>query len=327
MRVRVDLVAAPVTVRDNAGELVLRFGKEDFRLYDNGVEQDIEDFDLGGEPLSVVFVMETSSRVEPLLEAVRRAGIVFTENVLGQTGAGAVLGFHDTVEEIVGFTPERERIEKAIKSLKVGTSGAVLYDAMLRGVNLLEAQPPGRRRVMILVAEAADTGSEAKLGEALRAAQLANVTIYSVGLSTTAALLKGQNTHRGPSPITPEGTFPMPPRPGTAQTPSTEQARRGNLDLAALVIWVVERLANAAAENSLEIATAGTGGAHFATFRDASIERAVSQIGAELHAQYTLTYRPRGVAAAGFHQIKVELVTANRKDFTVRTRPGYFLAP
>ena len=61
-------------------------------------------------------------------------------------------------------------------------------------------------------------GSEAKLGEVLRQAQLANVTIYSVGLSTACAELQAQPKDTRPK-ITPPGTFPLPPQPGTPQTP------------------------------------------------------------------------------------------------------------
>jgi len=59
------------------------------------------------------------------------------------------------------------------------------------------ADTPGRRRILLVVSEATDVGSQAKLGEVLRKAQLANVTIYSVGLSSTRALLQQEpkNNH------------------------------------------------------------------------------------------------------------------------------------
>jgi len=60
IRVRVDLVNTPVTVRDASGEMVLNLTPGDFRVFDNGVEQRIEHFDLGGEPLSVVSLAGTS---------------------------------------------------------------------------------------------------------------------------------------------------------------------------------------------------------------------------------------------------------------------------
>jgi VWFA-related protein len=324
IRVRVELVNAPVTVRDANGQMVMDLPRDAFRIYDNGVEQRIEDFDLGGGPLSVVLVLESSSRVEPLLPAVRRAGIVFTQTVLGQLGEAAVISFDETPTALLPFTHDYDRIERTIANLRPGLPGSRLHDALAQGVALLRDRPAERRRVIVVVSEAADTGSETKLGAVLREAQLANITIYSVGLSTTAAMLRADpNAPVSPSP-TPPGVFGMPPRPGTVQTPTTEQQARGNIDLLAAIIWIVERMANAVGQNSLEMATTGTGGLHVPTFRDRSIENALDLIGGELHGQYVLTYRPTGTQPIGFHQIKVEVL---RPGLRARSRPGYYLPP
>ncbi len=324
IRVKVDLVNAPVTVRDAAGEMVLDLAQGDFRVFDNDVEQRIEHFDLGGDPLSVVILLESSSRIEALLPAVRKTGILFTQAVLGPAGEAAVLGFHDAVDRLLPFTSDADQIEKSVSTLRLGTSGARLYDALSEAVGLLRSRPANRRRVIVAVAEAVDTGSETKLGEVLREAQLTNVTIYSVGLSTTAAELRAPPKQTGPPQISPPGTFPLPPIPGTPQTPTTEQQRYGNVDLLALVAWLVQRAANAAGQNSLELATVATGGLHLPTFRDRSIEKAIDQIGGELHTQYTLSYRPTGTDPAGYHEIKVQVA---RHGMKVRSRPGYYLAP
>ena len=58
------------------------------------------------------------------------------------------------------------------------------------------------------------------------------------------------------------------------------------------------------------------------TFRDRSIEKAIDEIGAELNAQYTLTYHPNNSDSSGFHEIKV---TLDRPGVKVRTRPGYYV--
>lgn len=327
IRVKVELVTTPVTVRDTAGELVLDLTAQDFRVYDNRVEQRIENFDLGGEPLSVVIAVETSSRIEPLLPAVRKTGLLFTETVLGQTGEAAVVGFDDSVSTLLPFTAEHDRIEKTIARLRMGTSGTRLYDALWQGVAMLRNRPAERRRVIVAVSEAADTGSETALGAVLRDAQLNNITVYSVGLSTTAALLRGEPQNRGPISPTPPGTFGRPPIPGTVQTPTTEQQRSATLDILGAIIWLVQTAANAAGENSLELATTATGGLHLAMpllRHDRSIEKAIDQIGAELHAQYSLAYRPAGTEPVGYHDIRVVVA---RLGVTVRARPGYYVPP
>jgi hypothetical protein len=77
-------------------------------------------------------------------------------------------------------------------------------------------------------------------------------------------------------------------------------------------------------ERPLEVATAATGGLYQSTVRDAAIEKAIDEIGGELHAQYTLSYRPTGTGTSGYHEIRVQVV--DRRGLTVRSRPGYYLA-
>jgi len=324
IRVRVALVNVPVTVRNGNQELVLDLKKDNFHVFDNGVRQTIESFDLSGEPLSAVLVFETSPRIAPLLPAVRKSAIVFTQTVIGPSGDAAILSYNDTVDRLLGFTADHDKIEKTIANLKVGRGGTHLYDALSKAVGMLENRKPSRRRVIIVVGEARDAGSEEKLGEVLREAQISNIVIYTVGLSTTAAELRAPPSQSRPLPATPPGTFGAPPFPGTAQTPTSEQQYAGNIDLLALVEWTVEHATSVVKDHPLEVATVATGGTYQPTFRDRSIENAVDAIGGELNAQYTLTYRPTKSDAPGYHKIKV---TVDRPGLTVRTRPGYYLSP
>lgn len=324
IRVRVNEVTAPVTVRDPQGEMILSLTEKDFQVFDNGAQQKIEHFDVGGDPLSIVLVAETSSRIEALLPSVRQTGIVFSQVVMAQSAESAVIGFNDSVDMLEKFTNDPDNIESAIEHLRMGTSGARLYDAMARGISLLDERPPSRRRVLVVLAEAQDAGSESKLGEVLRKAQLANVTIYSIGLSTTAAALRSKPNPPPPTQIGPPGTFPLPTPNGMPQTPEVEQQMQGNVDLLALAVWLVKTGMNALGPNSLAIASKATGGLHLNTMKDRSIEKALDEIGGELHAQYTLGYRPTGGETSGYHEIKVEV---SRPGVTVRTRPGYYLPP
>ena len=331
IRTRVALVNTPVTVRNGKGQMVDTLDAKDFQVTDNGVPQTVLHFDMGSDPLSLVILVETSSRVEPILPEIRKSGIVFTEDVMGPEGEAAVVGFNDSVDKLADFTRNHDTIQSTINKLKAGTDGLKLFDAMAVGVEMLSGRPqpqptadsPGRRRVMVIVSEATDKGSETRLGAVLRQAQLANITIYSVGISTTAAELKAKPKDVQPK-THPDGTFPVPPVPGSVQTPTTEQNREGYGNLFSLIAWAVTNVKNKITDHALEIATAGTGGEHIATFKDKSIEKAVNDIGAELHSQYSLTYTPTGTTQTGYHEIQVKV---DKKDLKVRARPGYYLAP
>lgn len=324
IRARVEFVSTPVTVTDSRGEMVMDLPQSEFHIFDNGVEQKIEHFDLGGDPLSMVLVVECSSRIEPLLPALKKIGIIFAQVVMGETDEAAMLGYDDAVFVLQDFTGNPDRMQKAIEHLPEGTSGARLDDALARAVGMLEDQPANRRRVIVVMAESVDHGSESKLGQVLRDAQLANVTIYTIGLSSTAAEFRTRHDEEGPPEITPPGTFPLPPMPGTPQTPGTDAQRYGNMDLMSLAVWAVMHATDEIHKKPLEIASTATGGSHTKTFHDVSIEKALDSIGGELHGQYVLGYRPPGDEPFGYHEIKV---TVDKKDVKVRTRPGYYLAP
>ncbi len=332
VKVQVVLVNTPVTVRNGRGDMVHNLEARDFQVTDNNVVQSIAHFDLGGDPLSLVILIETSSRIAPLLPEMRKTGILFTQTVVGPTGEAAVVAFNDSVDKLQDFTTNGDLIENTIAHLGQGTSGSKLYDAMAVGVEMLSGGPqataekPGRRRVLMILSEAIDAGSEAKLGEVLRQAQLANVTIYSVGLSTTRAELQAKPKDTRPQ-ITPPGTFPLPPQPGVPQTPTSEENRYGNIDLMAAAVWAVQHIHDQVKDHALEVAATATGGAHLSTFKDRSIEKAIDEIGGELHSQYTISYTPTGSDAAGYHEIKVNVVRNDAKNLKVRARPGYYLAP
>src|SRR5260370_15853661 len=150
----------------------------DFQITDNGLAQQITHFDLGGDPLSMVILLQTSSRIAPLLPEVRKTGILFTQSVMGTTGEAAVVGFNDSVDKLQDFTTNADLIENTIAQLGQGTSGSKLYDAMAVGVEMPSGRPqatahtPARPRVLLILSEATDAGSEAKLGELRRPAQL-----------------------------------------------------------------------------------------------------------------------------------------------------------
>jgi VWFA-related protein len=327
--VRVSLVNTPVTVRDAKGDMVANLEMKDFRITDNSVEQKISHFDLGGDPISLVILLETSSRIDPLLPELRKTGILLTQTVMGPTGEAAIVGFNDSVDKLQDFTANADQIEKTVSRLQTSTSGSKLYDAMAAGVEMLSGRPqatperPGHRRVMLILSEATDVGSETRLGEVLRQAQLSNVTIYSVGLSTTRAELQSKPKDTRPQ-ITPPGTFGLPPQPGTPQTPDTEAERYGSGNLLALAVWAVQHVKDKISDHALEVAATATGGAHLATFKDRSIEKAIDEIGGELHAQYSLSYTPTGTNEIGYHEIKVQVIPSGLK---VRARPGYYVAP
>jgi VWFA-related protein len=325
IRARVSLVSTPVTVVNSEGELVSNLDEKDFQVTDNGVRQKITHFDLRSPPLSLVILIETSSRIASLLPEMRKTGIVFTNTVMGPQDEAAVVGFNDSVDNLEDFTIDHDRIQNTINKLKVGSEGSRLFDAIamaLEMVSRLRPQPtpdsPQRQRIILIMSEGIDAGSETRLGTVLWQAQRSNVSIYCLGISTALAGWKAPPKEITPH-LTPQGIFPQPALPGSIQDPETEATRYGFGNLLHFVPNIKNQFAN-----PLATAASRTGGQFIATFKGKSMEKAIDQIGAELHGQYSLTYQPMGTSETGYHQIKVHV---DREGLKVRARPGYYIAP
>ena len=333
---RVTLVNLPVTVRDGSGAMIHDLEQQDFLVTDNGVPQKITHFDVGSDPISLVVVVETSDRVDSFLPQLRKTGILFTEQVMGPEAEAAVIGFDDEIHKLQDFTRSHDAVQSAFAGLKSGDSGQHLFDAMAAGVEMLsgrgkpskESATPGRR-VMLVMAEALDKGSDSRLGEVLRRAQLENVTIFSVGLSTTRSEFNSQARQNAPTPITPPGTFGMPGPPGTVPTPGGGNV--SGLDLIALARILVEHTKSAETKHALELGAVATGGAYYSTFKGRSIQDAIDEIGGELHSQYMISYSPahksEDESDYGYHQIVVALVADKAKGKKISSRPGYYVGP
>jgi len=75
--------------------------------------------------------------------------------------------------------------------------------------------------------------------------------------------------------------------------------------------------------NPQEVFTKFTGGREYSYMNQKGLERAITDIGDEIHSQYLLTYRPNNPDEAGYHEIEVKVLKPGLK---VTTRPGYWSA-
>jgi hypothetical protein len=334
---RVTLVTTPVTVRDQSGAMIHNLDQQDFLITDNDAPQKITHFEVGGDPLSVVIAVETSTRIDPMLPQLRKLGILFTQQVMGPEAEAAVIGFDDSVHRLQGFTRNHDSVESVFAGLKTTDSGHRLFDAMAEGVALLsdrhkptaENPVPGRR-VLLVISEALDSGSETKLGEVLRQAQLQNITVFTIGLSTIRGELQSKPRDNAPVPIAPPGISTIPGPPGTVNVPPAGGPGGDGIDLIALAQVIVQQAKSAETKRTLELAAVATGGSYYSTFKGRSIESALDEIGGELHTQYMISYSPPRSDDGhdfGYHKISVTLVPDKSQGKKISSRPGYYIPP
>lgn len=313
---RVNEVTTPVTVEDKKGNFLLGLTEKDFHVFDNGVEQHINRWSLDDRPLALALVVETSSHIDMMARKIRSNGIVVSETLMAADGEAAVITAGDTVNLLQPFTRDHDAVEKAINGLRFRDANMRLYDAMFAGALLLASQPDTSHRVLLVIAEAQDGGSKHKLEDVLQVAQRANITIYTIGLSSTAADLRDDPVK---DTADEEGT----PQPAEMEAPTTAGADNA-MCLMCVAVFLVQRVWHVRKSHAMAAAVAFTGGAYYHPFKDRNIQINLSQIASELHSHYVLSYQLQGPAQPGIHQIEVRV---ERPHVKVRARLGYYLAP
>ncbi len=326
-RSSVDMVVAPVLVTDSSGDFVDGLEPSQFRLFDNKKEQDIR-VDVTFQPISLVIAIQANANVEAVLPQIRKIGSLIQPLIIGERGEAAVLAFDHRLTVLQEFTSDATRITDAVAKIKVGSSTSRMVDAVDRGVFLLRSRPSNRRRVLLLISETRDYGSEGRAREALIAAQVNNVSVYSVDVSRFITTLTKKQQPPRPNPLPPSARpLPMSVPATPTNVDQTFGGAGGRAEFIPLMIEILRDVKAVFRDNPVELFTKGTGGGEYGFTRQRGLEEAINRIGAELHSQYLVSYRPNNKEEGGFHEISVTVTPkVGRRDIKVHTRPGYWLA-
>ena len=321
----VNVVTVPVTVTDRKGIYVNGLEAFDFRIYDNRKPQVIDSFEVAFLPISMVICVQSSDRVEGILPEVTKTAILFTDMVLGEFGQAALIAFDQRVRLMQDFTNDEKKIEKALKDITLGSDAVRLSDAVYEGIRMLVKRPSTHRKVIVVISESQETASEVGLGETMRTAQIQDIMIYPVRLSSIKGWFKRDDKPIPPS--IPPGVQARASIPGAAETPTTQMQHRvrATPNVIPIVIDLVRGVKNLLFNNPLELLAVGTGGRVYSPMTEDGIQKAIMGIGEDLRSQYLLSYRPNNLNDSGiFHRIEVEVFYDRAK---VRARPGYWQGP
>lgn len=320
-------VQAPVLVFDRDGQYVSGLQPEQFHLFDNGREQNIH-VDVSYLPISLVICIQANQHVEALMPEVRRIGTMIAPIIIGDQGEAAVIAYDSRVRVLQPFTNEADKITDAVKKLNTygGSTSNRMVDAVNEATNLLKKRPKERRRIILLVGETRDLGSETRLREALLELQFANVMFYGVDMPRLVTTLTAPPPVGRPDTL-PPAMYPLPA--GVASTPNTVQQTYGtNGTRAEFIPMMVEIFKDVKAifkDNPVEAFTKGTGGSEYSFYKQRGLQDAIQKVGAELHSQYLISYSPNNGDEGGFHEIQVTVSGAPEVRKT-QTRPGYWLS-
>ena len=284
--VETNLITIPVSVFDRHGLYIPNLKKEDFKIFEDGKEQQIEYFGTSEKPFTVVLLLDTSPSTEYEIDEIRDAAKAFVDQLKPQDKV-MVIEFDGNVHVLTEATGDRPTIYKAIKRADFG-GGTALYDAVSFSLSKRLNAITGRKAI-VLFTDGVDTqSSKASYDTTLAVAEESDSLIFPIYYNTYAKARQDAMDVWGPPP------------PGTT-------ARE-----------------YAIGKKYLEELASYTGGRVFRPeATPGGLTAAFEGIAEELRRQYSIGYIPSEDGKPGQRkQIKVRV---NRPNLVLRARDSYIV--
>jgi Ca-activated chloride channel family protein len=178
-RANTDLVLIPVTVTDNVNRFVLGLQKEDFQLFEDGVEQNVALFSGEDAPLSVGVLFDKSASMSYKLGSSRDA-VGQLLNALNKEDEAFLVEFADVAQVSVGFTGNTAAIRGALRTAQASGMTALL-DAINAGLGEMK-QAKNSRKAIVVVSDGGDNRSHYTAAQIESLVREADVQIYAMGV-------------------------------------------------------------------------------------------------------------------------------------------------
>jgi VWFA-related protein len=290
-----SLVVVPTLVRSSSGEPVANLHASDFHLTDNGVEQTLRAEQLDRQPLAVVVLMQTGGAAPRQFQNYSTFNILLSA-LLNSTPNPAVtrsahrvalVTFDSQLQEIWNFPPNVDGLKHAFAHPEGGDHGAAILDALNCGIALLQQQPASFRRILFLLSQPQDNGSQATPEEIVQRLGESNTTVYSISFSS-------QTAKKLPPP-------------------------------ANLAPITIESAAKAMRENTAAEAAALSGGEHTALKQKDYLVRTLSILATDFSNTHMLSFHPAS-QQSGLHALNTGL-TQKSPHRRIVARTLYWVSP
>lgn len=294
LRVSTSLVTVPVSVFDRSGRFVPDLRREQFKLFENGVEQEVAYFEGMDKPFTVALLLDTSDSTRFKLEEIQRAAAAFLDQ-LRPADRVLLIAFDSRVRVLSEATSDRDALRAAIKRAETG-GGTSLYEAVETSLVRRMSRIPGRKAV-VLFTDGVDTSStRATYLSTLRAAEELDALVYSIQYDTYDDAIRSAT------------------KGDAASLQAVITGRGETLDVAYKRAALYTRLL-----------ADKTGGRHFRADTLAKLNETFERIAKELRQQYSLGYYPKDQSADTLRRkIKVRVDVPGA---AVRARQNYIFRP
>jgi Ca-activated chloride channel family protein len=186
VRVSTSLITVPAEVLDRTGRYIGNLQKEDFRIYENGVEQELAYFASVEQPFTVALLLDVSGSTQSQLQAIRSAANVFIRR-LRPNDRLLLVSFDGKINVLTEAVTLSELRKKKLR-LDALNDGTLLYDTVGFVLNQRLAGIRGRKAIVLLT-DGVDGGSKTTtFKQTIRNAQESNVVIYTVQYNTLPQL-------------------------------------------------------------------------------------------------------------------------------------------
>jgi VWFA-related protein len=310
LRVDTSLVTLPVSVMDRYGRYIPNLRRQDFRIYDQGVEQKIAYFATVDQPFTVALIIDTSDSTHFKIDEIQNAAISFV-NLLQPQDRVMVVTFDDSIKVLSEPTSDREALTRAIRKTRTG-GGTRLYDAVEMVLKKKLSTISGRKAIVLFTDGVDTTSHSASYSSTVRQAQESDGAIYTVAYDTSRDGFPGSQGIPMPGGI---GNIGI----GIPGWPGGNGGRGGypggggaNTPEYRLAVQYLHELADT------------SGGQYFRGDTLSDVSSAFAEVAETLRRQYSLGYYPRPVGAAG--QVRQVKVRVNQPNLVVKTRDSYIYA-
>ena len=179
IKVDVDLALVNVTVTDPLNRLVTGLEKENFRIYEDGVEQEVVTMSSEDVPVSIGLVFDMSGSMSDKVDKARQAAVEFmrTANPLDQF---FLVSFNDRAELTSGFTSSVEELQNRMM-FTASRGRTALLDAVYLGLSQMRGAHNGKRALLI-ISDGGDNHSRYNENDVKNFLKEADCQLYAIGI-------------------------------------------------------------------------------------------------------------------------------------------------
>ena len=180
LKVAVDVVSLDITVTDSKGHAIAGLGKQDFKIYENDVEQPITFFSPDAAPVSWGLVLDRSGSMEEMMGGVYQAALHVMDE--GSPADEMLIStFNDKIRLVSEFSADRHELENSVLGLTAEGSTA-LYDAVDKGLQFIH-DGKHRKKVLVVITDGDDNASHIEFKNLIaRVERSPDVLVYTVGM-------------------------------------------------------------------------------------------------------------------------------------------------